>query len=90
MLPAPPRHDVTANTVIIMLTDLYSEHIQISSVLQIRLKHQDSNCEFHFPCDKWIFMPDESVKEDIILEFPVIRPDVAPIKGSVRDNYFTV
>jgi len=58
----------------------------LSSVLQIRLKHQHSNCEFHFPCDKWIFMPDESVKEDIVLEFPVIRPDVAPIKGSVRHN----
>ena len=60
----------------------------LSSVLQIRLKHGNCNCELHFLCDKWISMHDGDMEEDFILELPVVRPDIAPLKGSDVDDNF--
>jgi len=63
------------------LTRLQCQHTY-AHVLQIRLKHHQSNCEFNFLCDKWISMSDDNkTGEDFILELPVVRPDIAPLQG---------
>jgi len=52
------------------------------------MKHKETNCDINFSCDKWISVPDGNLKEDFVLELPVIRPDVAPLEGPNIHIYY--
>ncbi|ELT98105.1 hypothetical protein CAPTEDRAFT_225952 [Capitella teleta] len=46
---------------------------------RLKMKDTDTQQEFHFTVDRWLKAKSSDSKEDIVLELPAVRPDVAPM-----------